>query len=358
VEYHLERGLRLHTEPEYKSLYSWAINEVDAQGQQIGRDQIPWPWSLYFTATSCVLGDGIDIRLRVGQRRSLDLVPTSDKNDETTSEPEIAQRQVIRVQLRPSDHEDYFRRTTYSMFGTDRAINSFQLDIQPLADPDRQESCAAWGVVSYTSETDFREVTTDDCMGFYLFVKPETFARYVAKFSHGLVDEIVLRVGSVRGFYSEWSPSISTTRVKVLTTGDQQKIILPAGAEFEPPRLGEVGEADLYINRRLEFGKQAPVHSDVVEGPRSAGSGNVGTAYFADARISENGRMVHRGPSGADLCRDPVERIASLDRMNANRIRQPSHQGSMPPEKPIRHVQPPAQPVQTQTIERVRTFEP
>jgi hypothetical protein len=36
----MERGLRLHTEPKYK-LYDWAINEVDAQGQQIGAYQIP-----------------------------------------------------------------------------------------------------------------------------------------------------------------------------------------------------------------------------------------------------------------------------------------------------------------------------
>jgi hypothetical protein len=54
VDFHLERGLRLHTDPEHKSLYSWAINEIDDQGQQIGRDQIPWPWTLYFCPTGYV----------------------------------------------------------------------------------------------------------------------------------------------------------------------------------------------------------------------------------------------------------------------------------------------------------------
>ena len=60
------------------------------------------------------------------------------------------------------------------------------------------------------------------------------------------------------GFYSEWSPSISTRNVKVLTKGSEHKITLPPGHQFEPPRLGNVGEAKLYINRRLEFGKRAP----------------------------------------------------------------------------------------------------
>jgi hypothetical protein len=96
------------------------------------------------------------------------------------------------------------------MFGTDRAIKSFQLDIHPIADPAEQESCKAWGSVSYTSEIDFRDETVDDCIVFYLFVKPETFARYAAKIAHGSVDEMILSVGSVAGFYSEWSPSIST----------------------------------------------------------------------------------------------------------------------------------------------------
>jgi hypothetical protein len=251
VDYHLERGLRLHTEPEYKNLYSWAILEVDAQGKQIGYDQIPWPWSLYFTATSCVLGDSIEIE-------------TWLQGDETAPvPPKIAQDQHIRVQLRPGDARRdgvFTRETKFSMFGTGRVIKSFILFIYPIADPAKQESCIAWGSVSYTSEGgDFRRKTMDDCIEFSLYVKPDTFARYAAKIAYGLVDEMIFRVSSVAGFYSEWSPSISTDSVKVLTDGDEQKITLPATSpEAKPPRLGHVREADLYINRRLEFGKQAP----------------------------------------------------------------------------------------------------
>jgi hypothetical protein len=151
------------------------------------------------------------------------------------------------------------------MFGTDRAIKSFQLDIHPIVDPAEQESCSAWGSVSYTTEIDFRNETIDDCIVFYLFVKPETFARYAAKVAHGLVDEMILSVGSVAGFYSEWSPSISTRNVKVLTQGSEQKIPFPPGHHVGPPRLGHVGAAELYINRRLEFGKRAPEPEAVEE---------------------------------------------------------------------------------------------
>jgi hypothetical protein len=68
---------------------------------------------------------------------------------------------------------------------------------------------------------------------------------------------MVLRIGPVAGFYSEWSPSIPTDNVKVLTSGSEHKITLPPDYR-EPPRVGHVGTAELHINRRLHFGKRTP----------------------------------------------------------------------------------------------------
>jgi hypothetical protein len=246
VDFHLERGLRLHSNPEHKRLYGWAINEIDAQGQQIGDDQIPWVWTLNFTATSCVLGDSIDIK------------PQYQMEETTSAQPKITQRQIIRVDLRPGHPWKDDDETSFSMFGTNRTIKDFRLEIHSIADPAERESCKAWGSVSYTTEIDFRNETMNDCVIFYLFVTPDTFARYGAKIAHGLVDEMFLRVGSVAGFYSEWSPSISTSNVKVLASGEEHKVTLPPDLKFETPRLGHVGEAELFINRHLEFRKRTP----------------------------------------------------------------------------------------------------
>src|SRR3954462_15715284 len=212
MDYHLEHGLRLELRPE-KRLYAWAINEVDAQGQQIGHDQIPWPWTLRFSATSLVLGDGIEIK---AQYQKMEEAQPRSRHPRGGVLPEIEHRQVISVPLRPEDGGDFFRRTKFFMFGTDRVIKSFHLDIRPIANPAEQESCTAWGCVSYTYELDFRNKTEDDCIIFSLSVTPETFGRYAAKVAHGLIDEMILSVSSVAGFYSEWNPSISTSSVKVL----------------------------------------------------------------------------------------------------------------------------------------------
>ncbi|TAJ82889.1 hypothetical protein [Reyranella sp.] len=276
MDFHLERGLRLHTEPQYKNLYKWAINEVNAEGRPIGGDQIPWRWSLDFTATSCVLRDSFQIRQPLG------FSFTTSNSDGTTSQQETGgqedrseRSQVIRLELRPGsprDTDGYDRQTKFSMFGTDRTIQKFELCITSLASNDEQERCTVWGCPSYTTEIDFRDETTDDCIVFSLSVKPEAFTRYIEKIDRGLVDDVHFSVGHVDGFYSEWSPSISTSRVKVLTSDQEHKVTLPTDREFEVPRLGRIGEVSLSINRHLELVDNPP-HAHAVEPKTEVGAG-------------------------------------------------------------------------------------
>ena len=52
MDYHLDHRTRLSPESEYKNLYPWSLQEVSENGEQIGLDQVPWRWSLYFSARS------------------------------------------------------------------------------------------------------------------------------------------------------------------------------------------------------------------------------------------------------------------------------------------------------------------
>lgn len=257
MDFHLERGLRLHTEPKHKNLHKWAINEIDAEGEPIGRDQIPWEWTLYFTATSCVLSDSIDISQTIKFKFKVTEQDGTVTERETGGTETIDRQQTIQVKLRSGDSRAGYGHkepATFKMFGTDRSIKNFQLNIVQLTDPAEQELCRAWGCPSYTSEgADFIEETIDDSFIFYVAVKPEAFARYVEKITSGSVDEIVFRVGKVDGFYSEWSPSWATDRVKILTADKEHKLTAPPDSQLEPPRLGQVGEFALFINRKLEF---------------------------------------------------------------------------------------------------------
>lgn len=236
MDYDLDRRIRLVTEPEFKNLYSWAIVETDKNGEKIGRDQIPWEWKISFIATELVLSDQLTIN------------EEGDPSEILRTREENTRRRLIRAKLRPGDprNDVDWRRPTFSMFGTDRVIKDFGLDILPLESEDEKEICTAWGTPTYH----YKDHGQDDRLIFYLQLKPSTFATYVKRISDGTADEVVLVVGTVSGFYAEWSPDISTRAVKVLTHSKEQAVEIEPSVEFEPPRLYTVGEVDLYISAR------------------------------------------------------------------------------------------------------------
>ena len=221
---------------EFKSLYDWSLQELDADGKKVGHEQIPWKWNTYFTAIQLTYGDTITI----GPGR------TNHSNAEKLA---VRERQFIHVKLHPGHpaEQGHNRETSYSMFGTDRTISNFDLYIEKLDDQEEQEGCTVWGSPRRTLEDHIDDETFDDCVTFRLSVRPEKFARYTAQISASAVDEAIFRVGEVAGFYSPWSPSISTNEIKVLTRDKEHKIELPSSCAISPPRLGAVGEAELYF---------------------------------------------------------------------------------------------------------------
>jgi len=61
VNYNLENKVLLSEDSEYKSLYQWSLQEFDKDDNKIGRDLIPWNYSLYFTASELRYSDSLDI---------------------------------------------------------------------------------------------------------------------------------------------------------------------------------------------------------------------------------------------------------------------------------------------------------
>ncbi|WP_439634678.1 hypothetical protein [Glycocaulis sp.] len=248
MEHHLDRRVILSEDSEYKNLYKWSLQELDEEGAKVGRDLVPWVWGLDFTATELVYNDGLTIE------------PDYSSDDEEM--PIVTRkRRRIRAKLRPGSPQEWHRNRhpSYSMFGTDRTITAFELSIEPLAEDEEQDSCRVWGSVSYTMDIDFRDETTDDAVTFHLYVRPETFEHYVRTVLAAEVDAAVLYVKRVAGFYSDWSPAISTDNIKVLTGNEKDHPVeLLDGSEIVPPRLGEVGEVSLTLVRKLTFEQSAP----------------------------------------------------------------------------------------------------
>ena len=236
---HLEREIRLSEESEY-NLYSWSLQEFNEEGEKIGDDQVPWGRSLRFIASEFRYFHSIEI-------------DSSDESDhEEDNEPD-EEPELIYAILHPGiciDGKRLKRDTSYSMFGTNRRVKQFGLQIHKLEESIDKERCNLWGFVNYTSEIDFLDYTTDDTVEIDLWLAPKRFNKLVEIIGARRADMVQVDLGRVSGFYSEWPPSISTNNIKILTAEKDQEIVFPDNCEIDPPRLGDVGEFNITIMQR------------------------------------------------------------------------------------------------------------
>jgi hypothetical protein len=249
MEFHADRRLNVASETKHKNLYAWCINEIDGNDNIIGEDYIPYSRALYFSASRIIIYDDLKIDEPYNGNYNLYQNEVSTLNN---YEHRARDSRRITANLYSGSYNDkgvIEDEVSFMMFGCDRIIRKFDLTIHPMREGEGTESCSAWGYVSSTSEDgNFIYQTQPDEIGFELRVKPSTFERYVARISSGAADEMVFHVGHVAGFYSRWSPYISTNEIKVLTRHEKdQRLQMPANMNFEPPRLGSIGESSLHV---------------------------------------------------------------------------------------------------------------
>lgn len=254
MDYHLNRTIRLSEESEYKNLYPWSLQEFNDKDEKVGMDQIPWDWSLQF----------ISSELRHSSSIKIERLEESENDIKNFSS--VEESESIFAILHPGiciDGQWLERDTSYSMFGTDRKINDFALNIYKIdEDDDNKESCNLWGCVSYTAEVDFRDETMDDCVQININLLPERFNLLAKLVQSQRIDIVAVSLRRASGFYSEWSPSVSTESIKILTGfDDDQKVLIPEDCKISPPRLGQVDEFELNIVRRNKLNPKQDLRS-------------------------------------------------------------------------------------------------
>ncbi len=255
MQHHLDTKVILSVDSEHNSLYQWFLREVGDEASEYQRDQIPWRWSQYFTLSEI----NVHSSFQLGDHYATDVEKAA---------AQVKEHDFIRAKLLPYDVRDghLCSYTRYSMFGTNRAIPEFELSITQVEDGE-SESCQAWGSVSYTAEIDFDDITTDDNITFDLRVSKERFARLLRLITTKSISGGGLSISDADGFYSNWSPSISTDAIKVLTPDEKyHPVEVPEGCSIVPPRLGKIGEFVLYLNDGLKFQlPQETVYDDDLE---------------------------------------------------------------------------------------------
>jgi hypothetical protein len=215
LEYKLENPVRISTKSPHESLYRWFVEELDTATKKISPNYVPWGWSLYFDATG----------LTVVRSLEFETDKTSDVNEH------------IHGRLTPQT-SDRRAAASYSFFGTNRKIESFTLRI--VKSKDDEESFHVFGSPSYEHEWDFENLLQSDTVEVEVVLPASRFER-IASFVESDNPKAVLILGGVHGFYSEWSPSIRTTDIKILANLKDQNVSKDGEAEIDPPVLGKIG---------------------------------------------------------------------------------------------------------------------
>lgn len=240
MDYNLENKILLSEESEYKGLYSWSLQEVDKEDRKVGSKLIPWKWNLYFTASELRHNYSIDIYKSEESSADEDSEPTQDSENISG----ILHSGIC------SDGKSLEDDVLYSMFGTNRRINHFHLSIRKAKEDSVKAECRILGIVSYTAEIDFSEKTTDDNVYINLVLMPQQFNKIAELIKAKRVDILQIYLSDVSGFYSDWSPSISTSHIKILTDSKDHKVIVKDDSKIDPPRLGDVGECSMTVIQR------------------------------------------------------------------------------------------------------------
>jgi hypothetical protein len=245
MDYLLDGRIKINVEPEYKSLYSWCLNEVDDNGTIHGDDQIPWNWSFFF----------IGSLLQVVRNISFGDVYNDD--GEKLKGKFVSQSERIVGQLHSGDCingrslEDI---TIFRMFCSKRKIEFFNLEIYPVEN-EKDEDCRIEGIPSNSYELDFRDKLDPDYVVVMFYISRKRFEEIANLIEQKNADHVRVRLGGVSGIYSIWSPSISTFTAKVLTRQHLDLIDGDDKIKSTLPTLGHIEEFSLTLitNNKLNL---------------------------------------------------------------------------------------------------------
>jgi hypothetical protein len=235
MDYQLDKKITINKDTKHKSLYQWCLNEVNANGSLDNRDLIPFRWSLYFTGTSLQVSTSVNV-VRDSKTDEIKSVKSTNIYGKFYSG-------ICR------DGENLSDDVEFSIFGTDRKVNEFSVTISETQDASN-EACWLTAIPSYETENvNFCKVIENDFIGFDINLETEKFNELVRLIETRAIDSVRLIARNVNGIYSEWTPTITTHSVKVLTTDN---VIDGVDInQFEGSTAGLIGDFNIQFTTQI-----------------------------------------------------------------------------------------------------------
>lgn len=237
MNYLFERKVKINTEPEYKSLYSWCLNEFDENDKVVGRDLVPFAWRFWFTGTSLQVTTNLEV-----------------ERDFETEKSKASTKKTIGGKFYSGicyDGKNLADEVAFSIFGTARTIKEFNVSISE-AKSDKEEVCWFTVIPSYESEgAEFQTEIENDYAGFDIYVHSEKFNQLVELVENRSLNSVSFSVKGVEGVYANWTPTITTRSAKILTSSNAIEGI--DTTKFECPTTSVVEEFSINFHSQTSL---------------------------------------------------------------------------------------------------------
>jgi hypothetical protein len=258
MEYNLEKKVILNTESKHKNDYEWSINEL-AEGKK-SEDYIPYDGPLFFNLSSLsiyrelsIVEDHPEVLSNV-IKKNQGIV----ENQLEFSPDKVSVNIYISGELHPE-------KTFFSMFGTDRKVNKFELSIISTSrslPEDQQEYCDIRGVQISTPA--LSEVM-EDSIHIFIHVSETRLKEFIRLIENDLIQSASVVLMFVPGIYSIWNPQNRTEPLKVLLED-----IGVEGANdslLKIPRLNTVGDfnIELITSRKMQTEKTTEANTGILK---------------------------------------------------------------------------------------------
>ena len=236
MEYNLDYKVEVRKEDEFKSLFEWYIAEIDNDGNDLGFGEklVPFEWGSYFKFKNLSLLTELNL-----DRRD----PIFDKTDQKNLS-EITKTESISGQIFPNNNSNEVK---YSMLGTDREIEKFSIFIKRS----NKQTCYLSGSPGYKAEFDFKDIYQPDYVQVNIGMPDDKFNEIAEGIKNKSFTSFYLSLTDIKGFYSDWSPEISTPFIKVLTRAHELEA--PKDMNIKIDHLGDVGEFNLTMESTINF---------------------------------------------------------------------------------------------------------
>lgn len=243
----LERKVKINRDTK-THFNEWCLNEFDENDKQVGFDFIPFKLDLSFTCVSFQASTRVHIN-NLTDKKSPQIIANLINQSEAYID------KIILGKFKSgslSDKGDLINEDQFSIFGTARLINEFNVVIMQTS-VESEETCWLTVIPSHKSEGyDFKQTIEKDYAGFEVYLTSNKFNELAKLIEARSIDSAALTMRNVDGVYSKDYPTITTHyEIKFLT--NENVIEGLENSKYEGTTIQKVGNFNIEFTTAASF---------------------------------------------------------------------------------------------------------